>query len=156
MIRDVKLHESRWAQVPHKFEAGTPPIAEAIGFGAAVDYLAEVGMKNVRSHEVEITRYALDALAKVPALRVYGPDDTDLRGGAVSFTLADVHPHDIATILDEQGIAVRAGHHCAKPLMETIGVPATARASFYLYNTTEDVDALVAGLHRAREVFGVD
>ena len=156
MIRDVKLHESRWAQVPHKFEAGTPPIAEVVGFGAAVDYLSAIGMESIRTHEVAITRYALDALAAIPDLKVYGPTDTDARGGAVSFTLADIHPHDIATILDQEGVAIRAGHHCAKPLMETIGVPATARASFYLYNTTDDVDALVAGLHRAREVFDVD
>jgi cysteine desulfurase/selenocysteine lyase len=155
MIRDVKLYESRWASVPHKFEAGTPPIAEVIGFGAAIDYLSAFGMEAVRTHEIELTRYALDRLAEFPQLKVYGPDDTALRGGAVSFTLADVHPHDMATILDEQGIAVRAGHHCAKPLMETIGVPATARASFYVYNTTAEVDSLVEGLRQCMEVFGV-
>lgn len=155
MIRDVKLYESRWASVPHKFEAGTPAIAEAIGFGAAIDYLAGLGMEAVRQHEIELTRYALDRLKEVPELKVYGPDDTAQRGGAVSFTLSDIHPHDMATILDEQGIAVRAGHHCAKPLMETLGVPATARASFYVYNTTADVDSLIDGLHRSREVFGV-
>ena len=155
MIRDVKLYESRWAEVPHKFEAGTPPIAEAIGFGAAVEYLQKIGMDAVREHEVEITGYALKQLEQVPDIKIYGPSDTSKRGGAVSFTLSDIHPHDMATILDEQGIAVRAGHHCAKPLMETLGVPATARASFYVYNDNSDVDALVAGLHRAREVFGV-
>ncbi len=155
MIRDVKLYESRWASVPHKFEAGTPAIAEAIGFGAAVDYLSELGMEAVREHEIELTRYALDRLKEVPELKVYGPDDTAKRGGAVSFTLSDIHPHDMATILDEEGIAVRAGHHCAKPLMETIGVPATARASFYVYNTAADVDSLIDGLQRSREVFGV-
>jgi cysteine desulfurase/selenocysteine lyase len=155
MIRDVKLYESRWAAVPQKFEAGTPPIAEAIGFGAAVDYLVDLGMEAVRQHEIELTRYALDRLAEVPDLEVYGPDDTALRGGAVSFTLSDIHPHDLATILDELGVAVRAGHHCAKPLMETIGVPATARASFYVYNTRDDVDRLLDALERAREVFGV-
>jgi cysteine desulfurase/selenocysteine lyase len=156
MIADVGLYESRWAPVPHKFEAGTPPIAQAVGFGAAVDYLSALGMDNVRAHEVELTGYALEQLAAVPDLEVYGPSDPERRGGAVSFQLADIHAHDLATILDEeQAVAVRAGHHCAKPLMRHLRVPATARASFYVYNTTHDVDALVAGLHRAREVFGL-
>jgi cysteine desulfurase / selenocysteine lyase len=155
MIRDVGFHESTWADVPHKFEAGTPPIAQAIGFGAAVDYLSAVGMDAVRSHEVEITRYALKRLADVPDLTIYGPMDPEVRGGAVSFTLADIHPHDLATILDQQGVAIRAGHHCAKPLMSVLGVPATARASFYVYNVPEEVDALVDGLHEARRLFGV-
>lgn len=156
MITDVQLHESRWAPVPHKFEAGTPPIAQAVGMGTAVDYLTDLGMDNVRTHEVEITAYALAQLAEIPELQVYGPTDLSKRGGAVSFQLADIHAHDLATILDsETGVAVRAGHHCAKPLMRYLNVPATARASFYVYNTMEDVDALVAGLHRAREVFGL-
>ena len=155
MIRDVQLHESTWADVPQKFEAGTPPIAEAIGFGAAVDYLSALDMEQVRAHEIEITRYALDRLAEIPNLTVYGPDDSAARGGAVSFTLADIHPHDLATILDQQGVAIRAGHHCAKPLMQVLDVPATARASFYVYSTTEEVDALIAGLHEARRIFGV-
>jgi cysteine desulfurase/selenocysteine lyase len=156
MITDVQLHESRWAPVPHKFEAGTPPIAQAIGFGAAVDYLMDLGMDDVRTHETEITAYALEQLATVPDLEVYGPTDLSRRGGSVSFQLADIHAHDLATILDEeQGVAVRAGHHCAKPLMRHLHVPATARASFYVYNTLEDVDALVAGLFRARELFGL-
>ena len=154
MISDVQLHESRWAPVPHKFEAGTPPIAQAVGFGAAVDYLTALGMESVRAHEMEITGYALEQLAEVPDLEVYGPADLTRRGGAVSFQLADIHAHDLATILDEeQGVAVRAGHHCAKPLMRHLNVPATARASFYVYNTPDDVDTLVAGLFRAREVF---
>ncbi len=157
MISDVQLHESRWAPVPHKFEAGTPPIAQAVGFGAAVDYLLDLGMDNVRAHEVELTGYALDALAGVPDLEVYGPPDLSKRGGAVSFQLADIHAHDLATILDEEkGVAVRAGHHCAKPLMRHLHVPATARASFYVYNTPDDVDQLVDGLFRARKVFGLD
>jgi len=156
MIADVGLYESRWAPVPHKFEAGTPPIAQAVGLGAAVDYLDAIGMETVAEHERAITGYALDRLAGVPDLTVYGPSDAAHRGGAVSFTLADIHAHDIATILDEQGIAVRAGHHCAKPLMRHLGVPATARASFYLYNTHEEVDRLVAGLMDARTVFGLD
>lgn len=155
MIRDVRLHESTWADIPHKFEAGTPPIAQAVGFGAAVDYLTGLGMDAVRDHEIEITRYALDALGEVPDLTVYGPADVALRGGTVSFTLADIHPHDLATILDQQGVAVRAGHHCAKPLMTILDVPATARASFYVYNTTAEVDRLVEALHAARRIFGV-
>jgi cysteine desulfurase/selenocysteine lyase len=155
MIRDVQLYESTWADVPHKFEAGTPPIAQAVGFGAAVDYLAALGMDAVREHEIEVTRYALDALAEMPDLTVYGPDDVAHRGGAVSFTLADIHPHDLATILDQQGVAVRAGHHCAKPLMTILDVPATARASFYVYNTTDEVDRLVESLYEARRIFGV-
>ncbi len=155
MISDVQLYESTWADVPHKFEAGTPPIAEAIGFGAAVDYLTAIGMDTVRKHEIDVTGYALEELSKIPDLTIYGPMDPMVRGGAVSFTLADVHPHDIQTILDEQGICVRAGHHCARPLMRILEVPATARASFYVYNTREEVDALVAGLQEARRLFGV-
>ncbi len=156
MITDVGLYESRWAPIPHKFEAGTPPIAQAVGFGAAVDYLTDLGMDNVRAHELDITAYALDRLAEVPDLTVYGPQDPARRGGAVSFELADIHAHDLATILDEeQAVAVRAGHHCAKPLMRHLEVPATARASFYVYTVPEDIDALVTGLMRAREIFGV-
>jgi len=156
MIADVGLYESRWAPVPYKFEAGTPPIAQAVGLGAAVDYLQAVGMESVRDHEHEITGYALDRLAEVPGLTVYGPEDPTRRGGAVSFSLAGIHPHDIATILDQKGIAVRAGHHCAKPLMRHLDVPATTRASFYLYNIPEEVDRLVDGLLEARVVFGLD
>jgi cysteine desulfurase/selenocysteine lyase len=155
MIRDVQLTESTWAEVPHKFEAGTPPIAEAVGFGAAVDYLSAIGMDQVRKHEIEITRYALEKLTEIPDLTIYGPLDPEKRGAAVSFTLADIHPHDLATILDQEGVAVRAGHHCAKPLMRVLGVPATARASFYIYNVPEEVDVLVAALHEARRIFGV-
>ncbi len=156
MISDVRLDGSTWAPVPHKFEAGTPPIVEAIGLGAAVDYLEKIGMEAVRRHEQTVTRYALEKLAELPAVRVFGPTDPQERGGVISFALADVHPHDIATILDQEGIAIRAGHHCAKPLTRALGVPATARASFQIYNDKEDVDALVAGLHRVLEVFRVD
>ena len=156
MIADVGLYESRWAPVPQKFEAGTPPVAQAVGFGAAVDYLTAVGMDNVRAHEQAITGYALKRLAEVPDLTVYGPRDPTNRGSAVSFTLADIHAHDIATILDQRGVEVRAGHHCAKPLMRHLAVPATARASFYLYNTNDDVDRLIDGLAEARSVFGFD
>jgi cysteine desulfurase/selenocysteine lyase len=155
MITDVRLYESRWAPIPHKFEAGTPPIAQAVGFGAAIDYLEKVGMVEVRKHELEITQYALDRLSEVPDLRLVGPTDVAVRGGTVSFELGDVHPHDIATILDQEGVAIRAGHHCAKPLMRYLDVPATARASFYLYTVREDIDQMVAGLHRAREIFGL-
>ena len=156
MIKDVGLYESSWASVPHKFEAGTPPIAEAIGFGAAIDYLAGIGMDEVRAHELDIVSYALAALAEVPGLTVYGPSDPALRGGAVAFSLDGIHPHDIATILDESGVAVRAGHHCARPLHRCLGIPATARASFFVYTIREEIDALVAALHNARRIFGVD
>jgi len=156
MISDVQLNGSTWAPVPHKFEAGTPPIVEAIGLGAAVDYLEKIGMELVRRHEQELTGYALDRLAELPAVRVFGPADLEHRGGVISFALGDVHPHDVATILDQEGIAVRAGHHCAKPLTRALGVPATVRASFQVYNTRQDVDALFAGLRRAEEVFRVD
>ncbi len=155
MINTVGRHESTWAPVPHKFEAGTPPIAEAVGFGAAVEYLEAVGMDVVEAHERELTAYALEKLSEVPDLTIYGPTDVAVRGSAVSFELGDVHPHDIATILDQDGVAVRAGHHCAKPLMKYLNVPATARASFYLYNVEEEIDALVASLHNARKLFGL-
>ncbi len=155
MITDVQLDHSTWAPVPHKFEAGTPPIVEAIGLGAAVDYLSKIGMASVRRHDMEISAYALDRLAELPGLRVLGPSNVERRGGAISFTFGDVHPHDIATVLDQEGVAVRAGHHCAKPLMRSLGVPATARASFHVYNTPGDVDALVEGLGRVGEIFRV-
>ncbi len=155
MINTVERHVSTWAPVPHKFEAGTPPIAEAVGFGAAVDYLSDIGMDVIAHHERTLTAYALQQLSQVPDLTIYGPTDVTKRGGAVSFELGDIHPHDIATILDQDGIAVRAGHHCAKPLMKYLNVPATARASFYLYNVEEEVDALVTSLHKARKIFGL-
>lgn len=155
MITDVRLYESKWAPIPHKFEAGTPPIAQAIGFGAAIDYLDKVGMVAVRNHEIEITRYALERLAEIPDLTVVGSTDMTMRGGTVSFELGDVHPHDVATILDQEGVAIRAGHHCAKPLLRYLEIPATARASFYLYTVHEDIDQLVTGLYRARQLFGL-
>jgi len=155
MINTVDRHESTWAPVPHKFEAGTPPIAEAIGFGAATEYLEAVGMDVIEAHEREITAYALERLASIPDLTLYGPLDVSLRGGAVSFELGDIHPHDLATILDQDGIAVRAGHHCARPLMKYLEIPATARASFYLYNVPEEVDLMVESLHKARKLFGL-
>lgn len=155
MISTVDLYESTWAPVPQKFEAGTPPIAEAIGLAAAVHYLEEVGMDAVRSHDLDLTAYALELMSEVPDLVQYGPTDIKTRGGVISFTLGDVHPHDIATILDSCGISVRAGHHCAKPLMADLCVVATARASFHVYNSRDDVDALIAGLHEARSLFGL-
>jgi cysteine desulfurase/selenocysteine lyase len=155
MINIVERHSATWAPVPHKFEAGTPPIAEAVGFGAAVDYLTAVGMDAVAAHERDLTGYALERLSEVPDLTIYGPTNLELRGGAVSFELGDIHPHDIATILDQDGIAIRAGHHCARPLMKYLHVPATARASFYLYNLEREIDALVGGLMKARKIFGL-
>lgn len=155
MIDEVGLYESTWAPVPHKFEAGTPPIVEAIGLGAAVDYLTDLGMDAVRKHDVELTGYALERLATMPAVTVYGPTDLEIRGGAISFTLGDVHPHDLSTILDENGIAVRAGHHCARPLMDHLGVPATARASFSVYSSADEVDRLVDGLKVAAKLFDI-
>lgn len=156
MIRDVRLHESDWAAVPHKFEAGTPPFVEAIGLGAAVDYLSAIGMDNVLQHDRELTGYALERLAGVPGLSIQGPADTVDRGGAISFDLAGIHAHDVATILDQEGVAVRAGHHCAKPLLRSLGLTASTRASFYVYNVPAEVDALVDALDVARRIFGLD
>ena len=153
MIHRVGLRSSTYAPPPTRFEAGTPAIAEAVGLGEAVRYLSGLGMEAVHAHEAELVAYALDRLAEAPGVRVYGPRQG--RGGAVIFTVAGVHPHDLATILDQDGIAVRAGHHCTMPLHDRLGLPATARASFYVYNTREDVDALVVGVARAQEVFGV-
>ncbi|HEV2736820.1 MAG TPA: cysteine desulfurase [Longimicrobiaceae bacterium] len=154
MIDVVELEGSTWAPLPNKFEAGTPHVAGAVGMGAAVDFLAGVGREAILAHERALLAYALERMAEVPDLRVYGPRDLAERSGVVSFTLADVHPHDLATILDSRGVAIRAGHHCAQPLMRRLGVSSTARASFYLYNTPADVDSLIDGLHHARALFG--
>lgn len=153
MIADVGLHESTWAPVPHRFEAGTPPILEAAGFEAAIRYLEEVGMPNVLEHDRDLTGYALAQLAEMEGVNTFGPNDLSVRGGVISFTVDDAHPHDVATILDEHGVAVRAGHHCAKPLIRALGVPATARASFYVYNTPADVDALLSAIDDVRRLF---
>ncbi|MEU4406856.1 cysteine desulfurase [Streptosporangium sp. NPDC023963] len=154
MIEAVWMDHSTYAPAPHKFEAGTPPIVEAIGLGAAIDYLSEIGMDAVTRHERELTAYALDALGEIPGLRVIGPLDLEDRGGTVSFTLEGIHPHDVGQILDDNfGVAVRVGHHCARPLHLRFGIPATTRASFYLYNTPAEIDALVRGLHHVRKVF---
>jgi cysteine desulfurase / selenocysteine lyase len=152
MIREVFPDHSTWAEVPHKFEAGTPNIAQAVGMGAAVEYLEELGIDDVRAHEKEMVAYAIEKLEETGA-RVYGPKDTSIRGGVASFNLDDVHPHDMATILDQEGICIRAGHHCAQPLMRVLGVPATARASFYVYNTPDDIDALIGALDKAKGWF---
>jgi cysteine desulfurases, SufS subfamily len=153
MIKRVYLRSFTANDVPHKFEAGTPAIAEAIGFGAAVDYLAGVGMENIARHEQEITSYAMQQLSSVKKLNILGPEARK-RGGVIAFTLGGVHPHDVAQILDEDGIAVRAGHHCAMPLHDRYCLPATTRASFYLYNTESEVDQLVASLEKVKKVFG--
>jgi cysteine desulfurase/selenocysteine lyase len=152
MISEVTVHGSKWAAVPHKFEAGTPNIAGAVGFGEAVAWLADVGHDRIAAHEARIAAYAMERLGTVPGLRLYGPSTE--RIAVFSFTLGDIHPHDLSTILDQRGIAIRAGHHCNQPLMDHMGVSATARASFYLYNTTDEVDALIDGLGMATEVFG--
>lgn len=151
MIDFVDLYDSTWKELPWKFEGGTPIIAGAVGLGAAIDYLTDIGMDAITAHEASLVTYAMEQLSQINGLTIYGPKK---RAGLVTFNLADVHPHDTATVLDTEGIAVRAGHHCAQPLMKWLNVTATARASFYLYNTTDDVDQLVAGLNRAKEFFG--
>jgi cysteine desulfurase / selenocysteine lyase len=153
MISRVDLESSSWNELPWKFEAGTSPIAEAVGLGAAVDYLQAVGMDRVRAHERELTAYALERLAEIEDMRVFGPLDAERRGGVVSFAIDGIHAHDIAEICDREAVCIRAGHHCAQPLMRVLGVAATARASFHVYNSREDVDALVSALQGARKVF---
>ena len=153
MIREVHKYETTWNDLPYKFEAGTPNIADVIGFGAAIDYLSKIGMDNVRQHEIELTKYAMEEFAKVPGLQIYGTKDITKRGGVISFNFADVHPHDVAQIIDEEGIALRSGHHCAQVLMERLDVAATSRASFYIYNTKADVDALINSLNTVAKVF---
>ncbi len=153
MIKEVHKETTVFAGIPHKFEAGTPHISGAIGLGAAVDYLSNLGMDNVRAHEKEITGYALKKLAGIAGVHILGPNDAAIRGGVIAFTMKGIHPHDIAQILDEDNICIRVGFHCAQPLHEYLGVGATARASFYVYTTKEDIDALVEGLEKVRKVF---
>jgi len=153
MIKLVELEQSSYADLPARFEAGTPAIAEAIALGEAIDFLSTIGMEAIYRHEAELLDYALERLPHVPGLRLYGPMTSDARGGALSFSLEGVHPHDIATILDGVGVAVRAGHHCTQPLHRYLDVPATTRASFYIYNLPEEIDRLIAGLERARKLF---
>jgi cysteine desulfurase/selenocysteine lyase len=153
MIRKVTVEKTTWNEIPHKFEAGTAPIAEAVGLAAAIDYVTEAGLPALKRHESELTEYALARLAEIPGITLYGPS-VDRRVGIVSFNLDGIHPHDVAQIVDAEGVAVRAGHHCNQPLMAKLGVNATTRASFYLYTLPEEIDRLVDGLHRARKLFG--
>ncbi len=152
MIRQVTVERTTWNELPHKFEAGTPPIAEAVGLAAAIDYLSEIGLEAIERHERELVEYALSRLADVPGLTVFGPP-AERRAGIVSFDLGGIHPHDVAQVLGSEGVAVRAGHHCTQPLMKRLGVPATTRASFYLYTLREEVDRLVDGLAAVRQTF---
>jgi cysteine desulfurase/selenocysteine lyase len=155
MIKEVHLQDARWNDLPWKFEAGTPNIEGVIGLGAAVDYLTKLGMQNVREHEKDVTRYAIERLAGVKGLVLYGTREIEKRGAVISFNLGDIHAHDLATVLDTQGIAIRSGQHCAQPLMERLKVPATSRASFYIYNTRREVDILVRALEKARKMFKI-
>ena len=153
MIRQVRFEETTWGEIPGKFEAGTQPIAEAVGFGAAVDYVSAAGLDAIEQHEHELAAYALDRLGELPGVKLYGPP-AERRAGIVSFNVENVHPHDVAQVLDTEGVAIRAGHHCCQPLMQKLGVAATNRASFYLYTLPEEIDRLVEGLHKVRKIFG--
>ena len=154
MIENVTMESATWAPAPRKFEAGVPNMAQAVGLGAALTYLTGIGMEKIHQHEIALTKYLLEGLSAISDLRIIGPKTTELRGGVVSFTLGDIHPHDLGQYLDSQGIAVRTGHHCAWPLTRKLGVPATTRASVYLYNTTDDLDALIVGVQGAQKYFG--
>ena len=151
MIRNVGDEKTTWGELPSKFEAGTSPVAEAVGLGAAIDYLEAVGLEAIEAHEHKLAAYALDALGEIPGITLYGPP-ADRRAGIVMFNVEGVHPHDMAQILDLDGIAIRAGHHCCQPLMRKLGVPATNRASFYLYTVPEEIDRLVSGVRKAKEL----
>jgi len=153
MIREVHKYETTWNDLPYKFEAGTPSIADVVGFGAAIDYLLKIGMDNIRQHEIELTSYAIEKLSSVKGLHIYGTKDISKRGGVISFNFADVHPHDVAQIVDGEGIAIRSGHHCAQVLMERLNVAATSRASFYIYNTKEEIDKLIISLNKVARIF---
>lgn len=153
MIDFVGLYESTWKELPWKFEAGTPIIAGAIGLGAAIDFLEEIGLENITEHEHKLAAYAMEKMSSINGITIYGPQNANNRAGVITFNIEDVHPHDVATVLDAEGIAVRAGHHCAQPLMKWLNVSATARASFYLYNSEEDVDKLIEGIGKTKEYF---
>ena len=153
MIREVHKYETTWNDLPYKFEAGTPNIADVIGFKTAIEYLQKIGMKNIRNHELELTKYALEQMEKVPGITLYGAKEPEKRGGVVSFNFNDVHPHDVGTIVDKDGVAIRSGHHCAQVLMEKLNVAATNRASFYIYNTKEEIDVLISSLQHVAKVF---
>ena len=152
MIHVVGRQTSTWAEIPHKFEAGTPNFTDAVALGAAIDYLNDLGMDEVRQHEREITAYALDAFRQLEEVEIVGPKDPDLRGGLLTFTASDIHPHDLGTFLDRDGIAIRTGHHCVMPMHRKLGLSATARASFYVYNTEEEITRLITALQRVRDL----
>ena len=154
MIESVTMTDATWAPAPRKFEPGVPNMAQIVGLGTALNYLTAIGMQKIHNHEIAITEYAISKLQEIQDLKIVGPVDMNLRGGAVSFTLGDIHPHDLGQFLDNSGIAVRTGHHCAWPLTRKMGVPATTRASFYLYNTLADIDVLVDGVRDAQKYFG--
>jgi cysteine desulfurase/selenocysteine lyase len=156
MIRKVTIGSSTYADVPARFEAGTPAVADAVGLAAAAKYLESVGMAAIRAHEMELTEYALDRMAEVRNVRTFHPLDPEARSSVFSFEIEGIHPHDVAALLDEENVAVRAGHHCNQPLMERLGTVATTRASFYLYNTRDDVDRMITAIERAKQVFSVD
>ncbi|MCF6191992.1 MAG: aminotransferase class V-fold PLP-dependent enzyme [Candidatus Hydrothermae bacterium] len=155
MIQTVTLEEATWNELPWKFEAGTPNVAGAVGLDAAIQVLEQVGMEAIYRHEVELTAYALQRLQEIPEVELYGPRTTEHRIGVISFNLQGIHPHDVAYVLDQMGVAVRSGHHCAQPLLERLGAGNTVRASFYLYNTREDVDRWIEALQRVRTILGV-
>ena len=155
MIKEVFKFHTNYNEVPYKFEAGTPNIADVVGFGAAIDYLEKIGMENVRKHEIDLTEYALKSILSMKYVTVYGPRDPNYRGGVISFNIADIHPHDLATIMNDHGIAIRSGHHCAQVLMQRLDVPATSRASFYIYNTKEEIDKFVNAIKEAGRIFKI-
>jgi cysteine desulfurase / selenocysteine lyase len=155
MIKEVHKNETKYNDLPYKFEGGTPNIADVIGFGAAIDYLNKIGMDKVREHEMDVTNYAIEAIAGVKGVSIYGPSNSNHRGGVVSFNIGDIHPHDLATIMNDHGIAIRSGHHCAQVLMERLDVAATSRTSFYIYNTKEEVDTFINALDQARRLFRI-
>ncbi len=155
MIKEVHKYETRYNDLPYKFEGGTPNIADVIGFAAAIEYLDNLGMDRVREHEIDLTKYALERIAGVKGVTLYGPTDPKDRGGVVSFNIGDIHPHDLATIMNDHGVAIRSGHHCAQVLMERLDVAATSRASFYVYNTKEEIDTFIEALHEARRLFKI-
>ena len=153
MIREVHKYETTWNDLPYKFEAGTPNVADVIGFGAAIDYLSSIGMDNIRKHEIELVKYTIQKMSHIPGIKIYGTSDMSKRGGVISFNFHDVHPHDVAQIIDGDGIAVRSGHHCAQVLMERLEVAATSRVSFYVYNTKEEIDAFIKSLDKVARLF---
>lgn len=155
MIKEVFKFHTNYNEVPYKFEAGTPNIADVVGFGAAIDYLEKIGMENIRRHEISLTEYALESILSLKYVTVYGPRDPKYKGGVISFNIADIHPHDLATIMNDYGIAIRSGHHCAQVLMQRLDVPATSRASFYIYNTKEEIDKFVNAIKEAGRIFKI-